>query len=89
MVARVIERTLYPPIEEHLRSLGFGSIGESSAAGKGFSDVVFSINGHRFVLEIKLDISRLGKRKSWNLSNSSATIVAVASKALKMKAERL
>lgn len=55
MDARVIERTLYPPIVEHLRSIGFDSIGESSAAGKGFSDVVFSMNGHRFVLEIKLD----------------------------------
>ncbi len=55
MDARVIERTLYPPIVEYLRTIGFDSMGESSAAGKGFSDVVFSMNGHRFVLEIKLD----------------------------------
>jgi hypothetical protein len=55
MDARVIERTLYPPIVEYLRSINIDSIGESSAGERGFSDVVFTIEDHKFVLEVKLD----------------------------------
>jgi hypothetical protein len=51
---RLIERTLYPPIIEYLRNRGFESIGEAGLS-EGFSDIVFSINGHRFVLEIKIE----------------------------------
>lgn len=54
MDARVIERTLYPPIVEYLRKIGFDSIGESKIS-QGSSDVIFSLNSSRFVLEIKIE----------------------------------
>lgn len=51
---RLIERTLYPPLIEYLRTMGFEAIGEAGLS-EGDSDVVFSINHHRFVLEIKIE----------------------------------
>ena len=54
MDARVIERTLYPPLVDFLKEIGFDSIGEARI-GKGASDVIFTLNGHRFILEIKIE----------------------------------
>lgn len=51
---RVIERTLYPPIVGYLNQIGFDSFGEAKA-GRGASDVVFSLNDQKFVVETKLE----------------------------------
>jgi len=50
---RIQERTLYPSIVKYLQSIGFGAIGEAGI-GRGASDVVFTLNDQKFVIEVKL-----------------------------------
>lgn len=54
---RVIERTLYPPLVEYLKSIEFNSaIGEANlGVGRGASDVVFTLDDQKFVVEVKLE----------------------------------
>lgn len=54
---RVIERTLYPPLVDYLKSIEFNNaIGEANlGVGRGASDVVFTLDDQKFVVEVKLE----------------------------------
>ena len=51
---KIIERTLYPPLVESFKKLGFSSIGEAATGDRKFSDIVFRYKSELYVVEIKI-----------------------------------
>lgn len=56
---QIQETTLYPELVQHLRNMGFQAIGETKIEGGKRPDIIFEYDGLRFVLEVKLDDSKV------------------------------
>ncbi len=55
MSGRITERSLYGPISDVLKEFGVRSVSEISIRGERFPDLVAEVNGHKFLIEVKID----------------------------------
>ncbi|GIU71840.1 MAG: hypothetical protein KatS3mg003_1319 [Candidatus Nitrosocaldaceae archaeon] len=74
---KIEERTLYPPIIEYLKKIGFKAIGETSLSKKQ-PDILFSTDSIKFVVEVKIGKPDIGLKATaqaydyanrWNTRN--------------------
>jgi len=52
---RITERSLYKPIGNILKKFGVKSVQEVSIEGEGFPDIQAEIDGHKFLIEVRID----------------------------------
>ncbi len=55
MSGRITERSLYGPISDVLKEFGVHSVSEISIRGERFPDLVAEVNGHKFLIEVKIN----------------------------------
>jgi len=58
-IPKIEERTLYPPLVNYLKSIGFTAIGESKINRKS-PDILFQTDGLSFVIEVKIGKPEIG-----------------------------
>jgi len=58
-IPKIEERTLYPPIINHLQNIGFKAIGETEVVRK-HPDIIFQANSLSFVIEVKIGRPEIG-----------------------------
>ena len=58
-IPKIEERTLYPPLVNYLKTIGFKAIGESKIIRKS-PDIVFQFDSISFVIEVKIGKTEIG-----------------------------
>ncbi|GAH43764.1 unnamed protein product, partial [marine sediment metagenome] len=58
-IPKIEERTLYPPLVNYLKSIGFSAIGESKINRKS-PDIIFQFDSISFVIEVKIGKTDIG-----------------------------
>jgi len=58
-IPKIEERTLYPPLVNYLKSIGFKAIGESKIIRKS-PDIIFQFDSISFVIEVKIGKPEIG-----------------------------
>jgi len=59
VIPKIEERTLYPPLINHLESIGFKAVGETKVIKKS-PDILFQVDTLSFVIEVKIGKPEIG-----------------------------